>query len=262
MQSHRNVCLARLAQLFPQPLKYESRVRNLQRFLNLPQLSAKLLWFPIIKQFLKKEFRGIERNRFYRRRAKKLKLIHKGYLLLVIDRTQWQERNLILLSLVWNQHAIPVYWQLLDKKGSSSLREQKKSLSPVLRLLRPYPVLLLGDREFQSVKLAKWLEHRKIDLALRQKKGTCISDDDSVYQALKDLDIQPGMSRFFTDISATKTHQLGKVNLAAYWKRKYRGRGPLEPWYILTSLHSLKLTLSFYSARWSIETMFKDCKTA
>jgi hypothetical protein len=29
----------------------------------------------------------------------------------------------------------------------------------------------------------------------------------------------------------------------------------------LTSLKSLKLTLSFYAARWGIETMFKDCKT-
>ena len=53
LQSHRQVSLARLAQLFPQPIKYESRLRNLQRFLNLPNLSAKLLWFPIIKQVLK-----------------------------------------------------------------------------------------------------------------------------------------------------------------------------------------------------------------
>jgi hypothetical protein len=69
------------------------------------------------------------------------------------------------------------------------------------------------------------------------------------------------MSQFFIDISCTKAHRLGNFNLAAYWKRKYRGRGPKEPWYILTSLKSLKLTLSFYAARWGIETMFKDCKT-
>jgi hypothetical protein len=141
IQSHRQVSLAQLARMFPQPIKEESRERNLQRFLNLPKLSSKLLWFPIIKQFLKQEFRGTRRNRFQRRRAKKLKLIHQGYLLLVIDRTQWQDRNLIMLSLVWGQHAIPVYWQLLGQKGSSSLSEQKRVLIPVLRLLRPYPVL-------------------------------------------------------------------------------------------------------------------------
>lgn len=132
VQSHRTVSLGRLAQLFPQPIKYESRMRNLPRFLHLPQLSSRLLWFPIIKQLLKQEFRSIPTNRRQRRRSKKLKLIHQGYLLLVIDRTQWQERNLMMLSLVWGRHAIPVYWQLLKKKGSSSLQLllTKESFSP------------------------------------------------------------------------------------------------------------------------------------
>jgi len=83
---------------------------------------------------------------------------------------------------------------LLKKNSSSNLGQQKKVISPVLRLLRPYPIVLLGDREFQSVKLAKWLEQRGIDFALRQKKNHCISDDEQVYLALDPLSIQPGMS--------------------------------------------------------------------
>ncbi|OLT62701.1 IS4 family transposase [Moorena bouillonii] len=261
LQSHRNVRLSCLANLFPQPIKYESRVRNIQRFLNLPQLSAKLLWFPIIKQILKQEFRPHISNRKQIRRRKKLKLMHQGYLLLILDRTQWQYRNLMVLSLAWGHHAIPVYWQLLPKRGNSSLPEQKKVITPVLRLLRSYPVLLLGDREFHSVQLAKWLEERNVDFALRQKKGTCIQDDDAVYRPLKDLGIQPGFSRFYSNISCTKAHQLGNFNLGAYWKRQYRSRASKEPWYILTSLDSLPRTLSCYQARWGIETMFRDLKT-
>lgn len=145
--------------------------------------------------------------------------------------------------------------------GSSNLLRQQQMLTPVLRLLRPYPILVLGDREFHSVKLAKWLQQRNVDFALRQKKGTCIQDDDAVYRPLKDLDIQPGTSRFYQNISYTKSHQLGNFNLAIYWKRKYRGRGPKEPWYILTSLNSLPRSLSVYAARWGIETMFRDLKT-
>ncbi len=261
LQSYRDVRLSTLANKFPQPIKYESRVRNLQRFLDLPQLTAKLLWFPLIKQLLKQEFRRQPSNREQRRRVKKLQLIHQGYLFLIVDRTQWQERNLIVLSLAWGKHAIPVYWEILPKKGSSSLREQKKVLTPVLRLLKPYPVLVLADREFHSVQLASWLRQRKIDFALRQKKGTCIADDDAVYRALKDLKIKPGNSRFYANIYCTKAHQFGGFNLAAYWKRKYRGRGPKEPWYILTSLKSLPRTLYVYAARWGIETMFRDLKT-
>ena len=57
LQSYRDVRLSTLANKFSQPIKYESRVRNLQRFLDLPQLTAKLLWFSLIKQLLKQEFR-------------------------------------------------------------------------------------------------------------------------------------------------------------------------------------------------------------
>jgi len=261
LQSYRDVSLSTLANRFPQPIKYESRVRNLQRFLDLPELTAKLLWFPLIKHLLKQEFRHRSTNREQRRQTKKFQLIRQGHLFLIIDRTQWQDRNLIVLSLAWGKHAIPVYWEILPKKGSSSLREQKKVLTPVLRLLKPYPVLVLADREFHSVQLADWLRQRKVDFALRQKKGTCIADDDAVYRALKDLEIKPGKSRFYANIYCTKSHQLGDFNLAAYWKRKYRGRGGKEPWYILTSLKSLPRTLSVYAARWGIETMFRDLKT-
>ncbi|WP_427162864.1 IS4 family transposase [Aliinostoc sp. HNIBRCY26] len=260
VQSYRNVSLSQLAELFPQPIKYESRVRNLQRFLNLPQLSAKVLWFPIIKHWLRKEFQHRKPNRYQRRRSKKSTIIHQGYLLLALDRTQWQERNIMMLSLVWGKHALPVYWELLDKKGNSNFSQQKRVIAPVLRLLRSYPIVLLGDREFHSVKLANWLNKWRVDFALRQKKNTCISDDEQVYVALEELKIKPGTRQFYANICCTKKHQLGNFNLAAYWKRKYRGQAPKAPWYILTSLPSLHLALSFYAARWGIETLFKDCK--
>ena len=261
LQHHRNVRLADLANRFPQPIKSKSRVRNLQRFLELPQLSAKLLWFPIVKQILKQDFRSRSANRKQRRHSSRLKLIHQGYLLLVLDRTQWKERNLMVLSLAWGRHAMPVYWQMLSKKGMSCLAEQKRILTPVLRLVRSYPVLVLGDREFHSVQLAHWLHQRNVDFALRQKKSTCIEDDDAVYRALKDLGIKPGVSRFYANICCTKAHQLGNLNVAAYWKRKYRDKRVKEPWYILTSLNSLPQTLSCYKARWGIETLFRDLKT-
>ena len=261
IQSYREVSLSKLAEIFPQPIKYESRRRNIQRYLNLPQLSVKILWFPIIKQLVKQEFRQRSNASIQKNKSKKLKLIHQGYLLLVIDRTQWKERNLIVLSLVCGRHAIPVYWEMLGKKGSSNFSLQKRVIAPVLRLLRPYPIVVLGDREFHSVKLANWLSKWNVDFALRQKKGTCISDNGQMYQALKELDIKPGQSAFFSEIHCTKAHQLGDFNLAIYWKRKYRKKGPKDPWYILTSLDNPPLALSFYKSRWAIETMFKDCKT-
>ena len=40
VQSQRQIQLSRLASVFPQPIQYKSRIRNLQRFLVLPQLGS------------------------------------------------------------------------------------------------------------------------------------------------------------------------------------------------------------------------------
>jgi len=53
LQAHRQVKLSLLASAFPQPIQYRSRKRNLQRFLMLPQLSIKLLWFPLLKYWIR-----------------------------------------------------------------------------------------------------------------------------------------------------------------------------------------------------------------
>ena len=97
LQGHRTVQLERLAALFPQPITFESRRRNLQRFLKLPQLRVKLLWFPLIKHIIKQEFSRKNKNRHQRRKLKKLR--HLGHLLLVIDRTDWKGRNLLVARL-------------------------------------------------------------------------------------------------------------------------------------------------------------------
>lgn len=53
LQFHKTVTVERLVTVFPQPIKYESRRRSLQRFLSLPQLSIQLLWLPLLKQWVK-----------------------------------------------------------------------------------------------------------------------------------------------------------------------------------------------------------------
>ncbi|MCU0542653.1 MAG: hypothetical protein MUE44_10725 [Oscillatoriaceae cyanobacterium Prado104] len=59
----------------------------------------------------------------------------------------------------------------------------------------------------------------------------------------------------------TKKKGFSRFNLAAYWKRKYRGKQEDKPWYLLTNLPDLKSAIGVYSQRYGIEAMFKDCKT-
>lgn len=130
LQAHKQVRIERLAALFPQPIQFESRRRRLQRFLVLPLISIPVLWFPIIKYILRTHFNQ-----------------KSSQLILAIDRTQWRDKNLFMVSVIWEKRSWPIYWKLLDKKGSSNFTEQKALLRPVLTLLKGYEVVVLGDRE-------------------------------------------------------------------------------------------------------------------
>ncbi len=133
----------------PYPIQFESRRRNLQRFLKLSCLEIETLWFPLVEEIIKTKFSKIQT------------------LKLTIDRTQWRDKNVFVISLIWDKRAIPLYWQLLDKRGSSNLVEQKSLITPILGLLKDYEIIILGDREFGSVKLASWLCEQQVKFVFR-----------------------------------------------------------------------------------------------
>ena len=120
--------------------------------------------------------------------------------------------------------------------------------------------MVVGDREFHSVKLADWLQEQKVDFALRQKRTTYIKQMGQDYQRLSELGLTPGVKLFLTEITLTKVKGFGKYNLAAYWQKKFKNQAP-SGWYILTNLNSLDAALQAYKARSGIEAMFKDCKS-
>ena len=244
---HKQVRIERLAACFPLPILYQSRRKHIQRFLVLSALAIPRFWFPVIKAIICKEFKTGSR------------------LIITIDRTQWKDKNVFMVAVIWKKLALPIYWTLLGKRGASRLSEQQALIQPVLCLLKNYELVILGDREFHSVKLAYWLKQKskkqKLFFAFRQKQGTNQKKDDEDYQTFSQLGMKPGMKMFLTGVSVTKNKGFGNFNVGAYWKRKYKGKQEKEPWFILTNLESLSEVLKVYRARAGIEAMFKDCKT-
>lgn len=208
---------------------------------------------------------GTALNRQQRRHLKQLNSKHGGFWVVAIDRTQWKQHNVFMASVIWGTHALPLYFEQIDHRGNSALVCQKRLIKQALRLFKSkkYPVLILGDREFHSPKLADWLTSRNISFCLRQRKSLHFKTRlKAEYETVGSQGFQPGQSRFYTQVFCNKEDGIGPLNLAVYWKRRYRGKGPKEPWYILTNLPQLPLALSLYRARWGIEQMFKDMKTS
>lgn len=244
LQAIKSLSLEQLANALPFPILFESRKKKIQRFLMLPQLGFKTVWFPILLLLIPQLFPL------------------NSILYLAIDRTSWRHTNLLVVSLIYDKRAIPVYIQILNKKGSSNLAEQKCILDPVIRLFKDYEVVILGDREFCSIKLASWLQEMEVFFALRIKKNEYIQSDSVLLTQVSAFGLESGMSAFLQGVSVTKQKGFGTFNVAAKWQRKYKGWMADEGWFILTNLESLEDTINAYKKRFDIEELFRDCKSA
>lgn len=254
IQIFKEVKIEKLAARLPLPIKYESRRRAVQRFLINRGLDISLIWLPIVKVIID----NIQSNPKTKARTKKGS---KQVLYLAIDRTQWAENNVFVVAAILNKRAIPIYWIMLDKKGCSNLEEQQQLIRPALALLSNYQIVLLGDREFRGVHLAAWLTQLKIKYVFRIKGDTYIDDNYGNICLVNQLKTTPGVRYLYSGIKLTKYKGFGYSNLAVYWKRKYRGKQPKQPWYLVTNLDSADAAIAAYQHRMGIEMMFRDCKT-
>ena len=66
-------------------------------------------------------------------------------LVIALDRTQWKEYNVLMVSASVQKRAFPIFWTLLDKHGASNVVEQQQVLRPVIRLLKRYKLVIVGS---------------------------------------------------------------------------------------------------------------------
>ena len=68
-----------------------------------------------------------------------------------------------------------IYWEFLGSKGSSNLTVQKRVIEKAISLFLEYKIVILGDREFCSVRLLKVArEEGSIFLFETEKDDKCI----------------------------------------------------------------------------------------
>lgn len=246
----REVKIERLATYFPVPILFESRRRHIQRFLLLKSFCVYLIWFPIIQEIISHLFSG------------------QNPLIIVLDRTQWSNINIFMITVIWNRRGIPLYWRILEKKGASNLAEQKALIRPILKLLKKYHLIIIGDREFHSIKLCNWLKEeakgkkRNIDFIFRQKENTYYQENSRPYQQLSKIKLSRGIKQIKINVKVTKYKGCSQQNLVIYQKKSKKNKNKkIDKWLLLTSLENAEQLVSIYSKRMGIETMFKDYKS-
>ena len=142
LQVHKQVKIERLASCLPLPILYESRRRHLQRFLISQNLNVILIWLPLIQQILQT-------------------LIPAGSRIIVcLDRTQWQVNNLLMVTVIWQKRALPIYWKFLEKRGNGlnwliSIEFCRDLVNKLMSLTRQkLPCFQRGLRAISLIELA------------------------------------------------------------------------------------------------------------
>ena len=157
--------------------------------------------------------------------------------------------------MIWKRRALPIYWLLLSKKGSSNFYEQVAVIRPVLRLLKEYKLVVIGDREYRSTAFALWLTKKKIYFILRLNKNTKIKPRAQKYQSLNSLPIQPGARVIYRQALVTEENKKNRFNVVIYCQRKYNNKQLPDPWYLLTLLENKEEVIKIFASRGGIEAM-------
>jgi hypothetical protein len=185
---------------------------------------------------------------------------------LLLDGTSWErgsrQFHYLTLCVVYQGVAIPIYWQDLQKKGSSSIEERKRVMSQAQRYYKLSSKVLLADREYVGEEWFSFLREQKIDFVIRLRKKN--------YKEA--VNAAEGKSYGSLERKALRSRKAGKAlgktirlqghafNFVVLKNPKVAACEPLI--YLLSSLEQTPAQIAaHYPIRWQIETCFKHLKS-
>jgi hypothetical protein len=237
----KTISLAALALVIVSTAKADSRVRRLRRFLANPHVSVHAYYDNLIRAALS-GWSGVT-------------------LYLVLDTTTLAGRLVILrVSLVYRGRAVPLAWQVYERKSVSLPFKAYKGLLEHVRRLLPEAatVVLLGDRGFRATALMRWCRKKATGwhFRLRLKGNQLVTRADGRTQALRTLGLKPGMQGFLANVRLGG-RQYGPIGIAMAWATGEKD----EPWFVASDEAVDAQTLEEYGLRMDIEQEFRDDKS-
>ena len=152
----KTVNLTQLATAFPGRAEIDSHYRRLQRFFQHVEIKPALIAHLVVSF-----------------------LPYTTYTL-ALDRTNWMlgcfPINFLVLSVVHQGIAFPVFWTFLPKKGNSNTNERIALLNKFIAVFGTHKIdCLLADREFIGEKWFAYLKLHHIRFRIRIKRDMNIS---------------------------------------------------------------------------------------
>jgi hypothetical protein len=230
----KTVNLTELATAFPGRAQSGSHYRRLQRFFQHVELPPALI-AQVVVAFLP----------------------YTTYTL-ALDRTNWMlgclPINFLVLSVVHQGTAFPIFWTFLPKKGSSNTQERIALLNRFLATFGAHKIdCLLADREFIGERWFAYLQSHHIRFRIRIKRDMKIARSNGT--------LAPAYN-FFRSLPVSAYCTLHGARLVCGQVLWITGmRLPSGDYLIVVSDEPSHHVMEEYQKRWKIEVLFEALKS-
>jgi hypothetical protein len=231
----RTINLAEIAVGMQGKAKQASRYRSLQRFFEQVVFNYDVIARGILNWFF-----------------------GEGKLYLAMDRTNWKWGkkgiNILVLSVIYNSAAIPIFWKVLNKEGCTSPTERMDIVQRFIDIFGVERIEgLIADREFVGKEWFRLLVHKNIPFFNRIKDNTIVTRKNGKKVKIKQLfkDLKRGEKLIIAEECTIFNRDLyitGARSLA----------GDLM---VVVSNVKSEDAIEIYLKRWQIETLFGYLKS-
>lgn len=162
----------------------------------------------------------------------------------------------LMLSIYYKGRALPLCWTVFKgRKGHSSAHLQLEILKYIAPLLaKNAKVTFLGDGEFDSTELIRWLKEQNWRYVCRTSTNIKVFYNEK-WVNLSDLAPENGENGFILNVLFTEKDKIKEVNIAIYWCKKHKRHA-----FLVTNTANFAQSQKWYRVRFTIETLFSDVK--
>ena len=230
----KTVNLAQLATAFPGKAEIDSHYRRLQRFFQHVQLQPDRVAKCV------------------------LAFLPDAPYTLALDRTQWMlgsmPINFLVLSVVHDGIAFPLFFRILAKRGNSNTQERIALLGQFLTLMGGDKIdVLVADREFIGADFFAWLRAHHIPFCIRIRHDMNVSRTTGA--------LSPARNFFRSLPRSTSCSLIGPRLVCGHWLWVSGMHLPCGAYLIVVSNRPGHQALEVYRRRWQIEVLFEALKS-
>lgn len=190
--------------------------------------------------------------------AQLLRSLSQQRLWLVLDSTKvGQNHRVLVVGVAYRRRTLPLSWSVHGgRRGQTGHQAQIALLQRLAPLIAPHTeVWVLGDTEFESIHLLRWLQQQQWHFIIRQRGAIKVSPDGQAWTNINMLPLQEGERRPIGWVRLTEKYNAGWFFLVLHW-----AKGADEPWYLVSDCNDSAFILRRYQRRMWIEEMYGDMK--